>query len=180
MDEQLLHRGHASAKVVEVIPLVWPSMQREIVDIENKSFEPSIRDDLDYLSTLVHSSTSIFLALKDLTSGKCISYLAADQLENFPETPGVLSDAHFGCKDTIYIASVAVHPSWRRRGFGIALQKECLRRAFQRGFLRATGHVQHGALARMGLGGRALRSFEDWYGTGRTFDYVEISTSYGR
>ena len=168
------------AQIIEVTSPVWLSVRADVLSIERKSFPPSIRDSPQYLSQLVRSSTCIFLALRIFTVARVVGYLAADVLEDFPNIPGVTSDPHFHRKDTFYIASVAIDPAWRQRGLGIALQKDCLRRASQRGFERATAHVHHGALSRMGLGGRELRSFDNWYETRRTFDYVELPTNWGR
>jgi len=50
-----------------------------------------------------------------------VGYLPADALERFTDVPGVEADPHCGRRDTIYIASVAVAPQWRRRGLGILL-----------------------------------------------------------
>jgi GNAT superfamily N-acetyltransferase len=152
----------------------WPRLRSKIVAIERVSFVQSIRDNPKTLAALAQSSSSIFLALQIALSQDPIGYVAADVLEKFADIPNVSLDINFGRRNTIYIASVAILPEWRHRGFGIALQRECLRRASARGLTRATAHIERGALRRMGLKGRSLSRFRNWYGTGRTFEYVEL------
>ena len=165
---------------LQVTPSVWDAVQADIIQIEEESFPLPIRDSAEYLLALASSPTSIFLVLRIPSVSKIVGYIAADVLEKFTDVPGITSDPHFNEGKTIYIASVAIRPEWRRQGLGTALQKECLRRALEKGFKRAMAHVQSGAAARMGLEAQVLMSFENWYGTGQTFDYVEFSTSMGR
>lgn len=165
---------------VSVVPSLWPSLREGIVKIERESFPPSIRDSEESLYELVSSSSSIFLAIRLGSHRDVIGYVVADSLEKFRYIPGIATDQYLGRDNTIYVYSVAVQRGWRGRGFGVALQKECLRRASLRGIERATAHVRSGALARMGIGGRVLASFKNWYDTSSTFDYVEFLTSLGR
>ena len=165
---------------VSVVPSSWPGLREGIIDIEQKSFPASIRDSVESLYELVCSSTSIFLALRFRSDRDVVGYVVADLLEKFPDIPGVATDPCFGRDNTIYVYSVAVQRDWSRRGLGVALQKECLRRASFRGIERATAHVRSGALDRMRLGGRVIASFKNWYDTGSTFDYMEFLTSLGR
>lgn len=163
--------------VSEVTASNWAVFMPSVMKIEHASFPASIRDSSSYYSRLTRSPASIFLALSVARRDNIVGYLAADALERFPRIRGLVLDPHFRRRDTIYIASVAVDAAWRHRGFGIDLQRECLRRAASRGFVRATAHVHHGALAHMRLEGTVIQSFPNWYGTGRTFDYIEIPTA---
>jgi ribosomal protein S18 acetylase RimI-like enzyme len=167
-------------RIFEVTASNWRRLKSRIMEIERASFPASIRDTSEYYARLTMSPTAIFLALSIHRLESIVGYLAADILESFPKVPGVKSDTHFGNDDTIYIASVAVEVDWRHQGLGIALQEKCLSRAAEKGFQRATAHLRHRALARMGLGGRVLQSFDNWYDTGQIFDYVEIPTFTGR
>jgi ribosomal protein S18 acetylase RimI-like enzyme len=159
---------------------LWDDLKEDIIEIEEESFSSTLCDSKDDLLKIVDSPTSIFLVLRIPSVSRIAGYIAADMLEGFADVPGTTSDPYFNQGKTIYIVSVAIHPDWRRRGFGNALQEECLRWASRRGFERVTAHIERGAAARMGLGARVLMSFANWYGTGRSFDYVEYSTSFWR
>jgi ribosomal protein S18 acetylase RimI-like enzyme len=150
----------------------WSQLRGDILEIENASFPPSLADSGENLRKIVDSPTGIFIVLELL--GKVAGYAAADLLECFPDIPGIGTDSHFGQKDTIYVDSVAVLPHSRGRGFGMCLMRQCLEMALERGIRRATAHVQSGSGSRMKLAMNVLASFANWYGTGRTFDYVEI------
>lgn len=151
----------------------WGTFQADIIDIEQASFPPPIRDTLEYLRSLAYSPKSIFLAAKARNS-KIVGYIAADILENFADIPGVSSDPEFNNGTTMYIASVAVHPKWRKQGLGNALQKECITQAALRGFKRVTAHIRQSALPKLTLKTKALQSFSNWYNTNQFFDYVEF------
>ncbi len=159
-----------------VTPSVWDDLKEDIFQIEEESFSSSLCESKDDLLKIVNSPTSLFIVLRSPSVSGVIGYLAADLLEEFSEVPGTTSDPYFDQGKTVYIVSVAIHRDWRRLGLGVATQKECLRVASQRGFMRVTAHIERGAAFRMGLGARVLMSFDNWYGTGRTFDYVEFST----
>jgi len=156
------------------MPSTWNALRSEILKIEDKSFPPTLADSEKDLRRVADSPTGIFLALCSPSSPRVLGYIAADLLEKFPNIPGTASDPHFKKRDTIYLKSVAVHPDWRGRGLSITLIRECLRLVSERGIKRATAHIESGSLSRIGLVGRILKSFENWYGTGRTFDYVEL------
>jgi GNAT superfamily N-acetyltransferase len=166
--------GAEKAELTTVTRSMWSSLQAGILKIEDESFPSALADSERDLFELVNSPTGIFLALTFPSPCRVIGYIAADLLENFPDIPGTSSDSHFERRDTIYVASVAVLPDWRRRGLGTALMRECLRVASERGIERATAHIETGSVGRMGLAMKVLKSFRDWYGTGCTFDYVEI------
>lgn len=159
---------------VEVTPAVWTMARSDIMQIEQVSFQPSIRDHVREFFKYIESSTSVFLVLKIRPYSQFAGYIAADSLENFADISGAKSDPHFENHDTIYIESVAIHPHWRRQGLGMNLQLEAMRRARKKGYKRATAHIEHGALARTGFVGKIIASFPNWYGTGRAFDYVEL------
>ncbi len=162
--------------VVAVTPSAWNKMRTDILKIESESFPSSLADNEETLHELVGSPTAIFLAFSVPPSNRLVAYIAADLLEGFPDIPGVTSDPHFGKKDSIYVASVAVLRDWRGCGVGTTLMRQCLRVASHKGIKRATAHIDTGSMSRIQLTMKALKSFPNWYGTGRTFDYVEMVT----
>lgn len=161
-------------ELVAVTPSMWNAVRADILKIEDASFPSSLADDEKDLRRVADSPTGIFLVLIFPPSSKVLGYIAADLLERFPDIPGTVSDPHFNKGNTIYLESVAVHPAWRGRGLGTALTRECLRRVSQRDIERVTAHIESGSVNQLGLRARVLKSFENWYGTGRTFDYVEF------
>lgn len=163
--------------VIQALPPAdWNRLRGRIAYIEEISFAPSIRDDMTTLRRRAQSPTAIFLVGKLRRTDQVIAYLAADWLEFFSHIPAVKEDRHFGRGDTIYIESIAVEPRWRGRGLGMALQRECLRRAAAAGIGRATAHLRRGVAARIGLKAKILATYENWYNTGETYDYVEFAT----
>jgi len=167
-------RTGQAAEVLDLTQSSWTRVNDDILAIEVESFPESIQDSADYLAGLHASPTAIFLGVRVPLVSRIVGYLAADRLERFADIPGIGDDSHFGRRDTMYIASVAVALQWRRRGLGVLLQRDCIDRARSMGLQRTTAHIHHGALQKLETGGRVIRSFSDWYGTGQTFDYVEI------
>jgi ribosomal protein S18 acetylase RimI-like enzyme len=160
---------------ISVTHSLWDDLKEDIIEIEEESFSSTLCDSKDDLLKIVDSPTSIFLVLRIPSVSRIAGYIAADMLEGFADVPGTISDPYFNQGKTIYIVSVAIHPDWRRRGLGVALIRECLRLVSLKGIERATAHIESGSLSRIGLGARVLKSFKNWYGTGRTFDYVEFT-----
>jgi len=100
--------------------------------------------------------------------------LQADELERVGDIPGTKHDPHYGHRDTIYVSSVAVHPKWRTRGIGVALERETIAMAYARGYLRVTAHIRSSANLDGLLSRKILNSFTNWYQTGVSFDYVVL------
>jgi len=161
-------------ELITVTPSLWNDLRSDILKIECASFPPSLADNDKDLQKLANSSSGIFLILTLPSPFRAIGYIAADLLEYFADIPGIAADPHFGQRDTIYVESVAVLPAWRGRGFGTALMRKCIQVAVQKGMHRVTAHVHSGSVIRTGFAIKAVKSFRDWYGTGNTFDYVEI------
>lgn len=156
----------------------WKEFESAIIQIENVSFAPSIRDEAETLQRVAESATGIFLVARVSDHFQVVGYLAADIIENCGDVSRIQTDPHFGQRDSIYIVSVAVKPSYRHRGIGMALQKECLRIATREGYIRVTAHVARGTTAKMrGINGRVLATAENWYDTNTAFEYTLLSLS---
>jgi hypothetical protein len=151
---------------------VWDEWKKDIIRIEEESFSASLCNTEEDLQKVINSPTGLFLAIR-LVSSEIAAYLAADLLEEFTDVPGVTSDPYFNQRKTIYIVSVAVDRRWQQEGLGLAIQEESLKWAARKGYERVTAHIAQGAATQMGLGARVLGSFDNWYDTGRTFEYVE-------
>ena len=147
---------------------------QDVVNIEEISFPPTIRDSPSYLVKLAESSLQLFLLASVQPNQEIVGYLAAERLELFDDVPGIRGDSHFGLGDSIYLASVAVLDPYRHNGIAIAMTKTCISLAREQQFKRVTAHVREGSLQRMQLPGRVIRSFPDWYQLGVTYDYIEL------
>jgi len=157
---------------------LWNRLKNDIIQIEEDAFSSLFCNSQDDLLKVVDSCTGLLLASQTNPLQKITGYLAADLLEEFTDVPGISADLNYDRGNSIYIVSIAVHREWQKMGFGLALQTECLRWAKRKGYERVTAHIARGAAERMGLGARVLGSFENWYDTGRIFDYVEYATFY--
>lgn len=162
------------AEVLQIDRLDWNLFADQILEIERSSFSSSLRDTRETLRRLIQSPTSVALGLNDRTSGQLVGYIAGDLLELFSNIPGILSDRNYGRRDSLYIDSLAVNSQWRHQGYGTALTRNFLKAASKRGFRRSTAHIESNSLHKLKLRFRSLGSFDNWYGTGRTFEYVEF------
>ena len=154
--------------------LRWSRFADQILRIEARSFPLSLRDSRSDLKRLIESPTSIGLGVSSGDSEILLGYIAGDLLESFRAVPGVASDPHFGKRDTLYIESLAVDSPARHQGVGIALTRAFLNSAKKNGFTRVTAHVETGSLQKTPFSHRVHKTFDNWYGTGRRFDYVEF------
>jgi ribosomal protein S18 acetylase RimI-like enzyme len=147
----------------------------KVVQIEESSFPPSIRDSASYLIKLAESPLQLFLIARIRPSDEIVGYLAAERLELFDDVPGVKEDPNFSLGDSVYLASVAIAEPYRHQGIGITMERACMSLAHRGEFARVTAHVAHDALKRMGLRGHVIRTFPNWYQTGQPYDYIELS-----
>jgi ribosomal protein S18 acetylase RimI-like enzyme len=167
--------------LVEIAEALWPSARARVMLIEQASFAPSIQGSAAEYDGLIAVPTRIAIgAYVHKAESDLVGFLLAAGLEEFKDIPGVADDPHVDLGDTTYLWSVAVDPDWRRRGLGIALEKECLVQSKLRGRPRVSAHIRHKALTKLGIGGRVIRTYDNWYGTGEKFDYVEFLTTRGR
>jgi GNAT superfamily N-acetyltransferase len=162
---------------IQVSGSTWEAFRSEILQIERLSFADSIRATEDELHEVAKSASAVFFVARLVNSQQIVAYLAADRLELFAEVPGVVEDSHFRKRDTLYITSVAVHPNWRRRGLGVALQRDCVNQARRLGYARVSAHLRSGASHKLGLVHATLSTFDNWYKTGDRFSYVAFPTS---
>jgi ribosomal protein S18 acetylase RimI-like enzyme len=151
----------------------WHAVRKLVLEIERQSFVPSIQESERSLTKVALSQSAIFLVA--LVAGETVvGYVMADELERVGDIPGTKHDPHYGHRDTIYVSSVAVHPKWRTRGIGVALERETIAMAYARGYLRVTAHIRSSANLEGLLSRKTLNSFTNWYQTGVSFDYVVL------
>ena len=155
-------------------PQDWSKFGAPILRLEREQFPVGLREEPADLQSLIESPTSIVVGVR--TKGLPFAgYLASDLLENFGDVPGTISDPHWGHGDTHYIAAIVVDPSIRHCGVATALMQACVHSARALGFRRVTAHMQSGATSKIGSQFRVLGRFPNWYGTGKPFEYVELT-----
>jgi GNAT superfamily N-acetyltransferase len=150
----------------------WHAVKKRVLELERRSFIPSIRESDRSLTKIALSPSAIFLVAA--VGDTLTAYAMADRLERFGGIPGTRRDPHYGRRDTIYISSVAVDPEWRGRGIGVGLERELVRVAYDQGYSRVTAHIRGSARLGDQLSRRVLDSFPNWYETGESFDYVVL------
>jgi GNAT superfamily N-acetyltransferase len=151
----------------------WHTVKKRVVEIERKSFAPSIQDSARSLARTALSPSAIVI-VAFVADETMVAYAMADELERFDDVPGVKSDPRYGHKDTIYLSSVAVEPEWRGRGIGVTAEQEIVAIALQQGYSRVTAHMRSSARLGDRLSRKVLGTFSNWYGTGVPYDYVDL------
>jgi ribosomal protein S18 acetylase RimI-like enzyme len=152
----------------------WHRLKSHVLEIERQSFLPSIQESERSLADVALSQSGIFLVAL-VADEAAAGYVMADELERFGDIPGTTSDPHYSRHDTIYVSSVAIHPRWRRRGLGVALEREVIAIAYNQGYVRVTAHIRSSARFDGQLSRRTLGTFANWYQTGVSFDYVVLN-----
>lgn len=151
----------------------WHTVKKYVLDIERRSFVPSIQESSRSLAKIASSPSAIFLVA--FTGDETVvGYAMADELERFGDIPGTKRDRHYGRRDTIYVSSVAVAPEWRGRGVGVSLEREIIAIAYGQGYSRVTAHIRSSARLSSQLSRKVLDTFTNWYETGLSFDYVVL------
>lgn len=156
----------------------WHVVAHQILQIERASFVPSIRETEQALVDIVRSSSAITIVAFVGVGDQLVAYSMGDMLERFDSIPGVKRDPNFGQRNTLYISSVAVAPRWRKRGLGIALERELIVAARNEGYRNVTAHIRRSARLEPFLTKTILESFHNWYSTGELFDYVRLAASH--
>ena len=156
-------------------PKDWPSVRDALMAIENSSFSETIADSAEDFEKMLKLNNSIFVIAE--CDRDIIGYAGGGRLEDFQEIPGVKEDLHFGLKDTFYIESFAVSEKFRGKGVGRGLMRALLLRVKKSGFRWTSAHGRADVVQRWG--GMTTESFNDWYHTGKTFDYFRRDLSFG-
>lgn len=153
----------------------WPLYRDSVLDIERSSFAPSIADDMEDFERLLRVREAIMIVARLITRKGVVGYVAGAALEAFSDIPGVKSDSSFGRGNTLYVESLAVLPSVRGQGIGGTLLRGLLSHTRTRGLTRVVAHVETASACHLGLAVAKGTVFDDWYGTGQSFQYVEFT-----
>ena len=149
------------------VPVVWNHIKRGIMNAE-QVFSESIQSDEDELREVFEDPRSITLVA--MYEDRVIGYAAGGPLENYVLIEGVEKDENFGEQNTIYLFSIVVLPEFQGHAFGHELRKGLLQIAKERGYYFVTAHHQKGIGS--SRGDQILNEFKNWYGTGKTYEYV--------
>ena len=160
-------------EVFRLEPSEWDRFKEPILRFERRDFPAGLQEDASDLRRLVESPTSIVIGIRT-DDNALAGYIAADELENFGDVPGAREDPHWQHRDTYYIATVVVAPEMRLHGCATLLTRRCVEVVARNGRARVTAHMAAGAAAKIDPRIRICGSYPDWYGTGRTFEYIEI------
>ena len=157
----------------------WGRFEPSILEFERDYFPAGLQEDPADLRNLIESPSSIVLGVR--TEGVPLAaYVASDALERFGDVPGVEADPHWNHGDTHYIAVVVVASRLQHQGLATVLTHRCIDEASKHGAPRVTAHLVAGAGEKVSPGARVLRTYSNWYGTGRTFEYVELAGAHVR
>ena len=161
-------------EVFHLSPNDWSRFEPSILQFERDYFPAGLQEDPADLKDLIQSPSSIVLGVR--TGGVPLAgYVASDALERFGDVPGVEADPHWNHGDTHYIAVVVVASPLQHQGVAKALTHRCIDEARRNGAPRVTAHMEAGAGGKLTTGARVLGTYSNWYGTGRTFEYVELA-----
>ena len=129
----------------EVQPITsddWPRIGDQVTAIEVECFEPARRDTPQQLAAMLAQPDAIAsIAIND---GKALGYCLGVPLEFFHALPWVAEDPEFGHRTTIYAGGLAVSPSHRSQGIGLALKADQVARARAAGYRYITGRYRVG------------------------------------
>jgi len=160
--------------VFQMSPGDWSRFEPSILQFERDYFPVGLQEDPADLKNLLQSPSSIVLGASTRRV-PLAGYVASDALERFGDVPGVQTDPHWNHGDTHYIAVVVVASPLQHQGVATALTHRCIEEARRLGAPRVTAHMEAGAGEKLTTGARVLRTYSNWYGTGRTFEYVELA-----
>jgi len=87
-----------------------------------------------------------------------------------------LDELETDCEGLIYLFNIVAMPQFQGQGVGKQMLRHFLTSASSVGFKRVGGHFRgNGSLKNfICLGGERLASFDDWFGTGESYDYCEL------
>lgn len=123
------------------------------------------KDILNYFNPPV---THPFIARHE---GTPIGFIIGVPLEQFANLDWAKNDQNLDKENTLYTYAYGVMPSYRGKGIAAELKSTYLWWSKDRGYDYITGTVRKGISADMDGEVTLLSSFENWNGTGLTFEY---------
>ena len=110
--------------------------------LEESCFEPARRDTPEQLAAMLAQPGAIASIAVD--DDKTLGYCLGVPLEFFHSLPWVTEDPEFGHRTTVYAGGLAILPSHRGQGIGLALKSNQVERARATGYRYITGRYRVG------------------------------------
>lgn len=104
-------------------------------------------------------------------NGEIIGYIIGVPLEYFSNDPSFQCDSNMGRRNTLYTYAFAVLKKYKGNGYAKTLKRVYLSWAKKKGFTYVSGHVREGISQRFSGDVQILQRFQNWHGTGQTFEY---------
>ena len=134
----------------------WLTWRSQILQLETQVYEPSRRDTVETLESIVFDSQGVsFIAIEN---DRVVGFCLGAPLERFSRIRGPAEDPFFNSRSTLYAADTCVSPHDQGKGIGRALKIQQLIRAKEQGYQRVTGRnraLYAGSMWRLNQIGRA-------------------------
>jgi GNAT superfamily N-acetyltransferase len=162
-------------KLEAVTPEKWNEIKSDVMEIEVIDFSASeLDEDEEEMSETFLNPISMCFVIKN-SRNKIVAYLTAGPLELFDYLDFIKDDPHFGQSNTMYLSSIAVHPSHQGKGLGKKLIATLAAESKIRGYTRLTGHfLDLSELIFQKMGGKIVKEYENWYDQGKHATYMVI------
>jgi len=100
-----------------------------------------------------------------------IGYIIGVPLEFFSNDPSFQCDSNLGKENTVYTYAFTVKKKYKGSGYAKTLKRVFLNWAKKKHFKYVSGHVREGISQRFSGEIQVLQRFDNWHGTGKTFEY---------
>ncbi len=104
-------------------------------------------------------------------SGEIIGYIIGVPLERFSQDVWAQYDVNLGKKNTVYTYAFAFRKRYHKTGYAKMLKRIYLNWMRKHDVEFISGHVVKGQTRKFSSASEIIKVFENWHGTGRTFEY---------
>lgn len=103
--------------------------------------------------------------------GEIVGYIIGVPLEYFSNDPSFRCDSNMGKNNTLYTYAFTVMKKYKGNGYAKTLKRVYLSWAKKKNFQYVSGHVGERISQRFSGDVQVLQRFDNWHGTGKTFEY---------
>ncbi len=162
-------QGGARAAIELLDRIKWEKYAREIMRIEEESYEPARRDSRQFFARTIRAPRGV--SLVSLRGEQVVGFAFAGPLELFPEVQGAQTDPEWGKFSTLYSADVTVAAPYRGQGIGFQLKKRQTEQARALGYRFVAGRNRVALASAMmritaAFGAYQVQYFDNGYGSG--------------
>ena len=151
----------------------WPTIAAGIAELENEAFDENIRETTEELGVVAKRGGGICLLAS--IGQRVAGYALAAPMETFLDIRGVDNDMRAAANAATYLTSVAVKKAYRGQGLGVILQARCVAISAEEGRPHLAAHIRTSSIPRHPLVSAVNDTYPDWYGTGQSYSYVDLS-----